>query len=60
MSRDELRKIGEGLEAEMFAWGKTMVLRLMRDPQAVELNNRQALAMGVARPAACASPPSTT
>ena len=49
MSRGELRKIGEGLEAEMFAWGEGTILRLLRDPQAVERNERQAAAIEAAR-----------
>lgn len=49
MSRDELQKIGEGLEAEIFAWEEGAILRLLRDPQAAEQNECQWAAMEAAR-----------
>ena len=58
MSHDELRKIAEGLEAEIFAYpyAKT-VLRLLRDPEAGVTNQRQAIAMQAARDAGVLVPP---
>jgi len=44
----DLRKIGEGREAEIFAWGEGSILRLMRDPGAVEWCDQQAAAMTAA------------
>lgn len=39
------RKLGEGREAEVFAWEDGRILRLLRDPGAIELNQAQALAL---------------
>jgi aminoglycoside phosphotransferase (APT) family kinase protein len=44
----DLRKIGEGREAEIFAWGEGSILRLMRAPDAVEWCDQQAAAMTAA------------
>ena len=44
----ELRKIAEGREAEMFAWGDGTILRLLRDPGADRRNQMQAAAMRAA------------
>ena len=49
MTERPMEKIGEGLEAEMYAWGKGKILRLMRDPRGQASNNRQAVAMELAR-----------
>jgi len=45
----ELRKIAEGREAEMFAWGEGTILRLLRKPEAALQNQWQAAAMDAAR-----------
>jgi Ser/Thr protein kinase RdoA (MazF antagonist) len=49
MQRQELQKIAEGREAEMFAWEGGTILRLLRDPQAQRQNQWQAAAMEAAR-----------
>ena len=49
MQRQELQKIAEGREAEIFAWEDGTILRLMRDPQAQQQNERQAAAIESAR-----------
>ena len=49
MQRRELQEIAEGREAEMFAWEEGTILRLLRDPEAGRLNERQAAAMESAR-----------
>ena len=57
MKRQELQKIAEGREAEMFAWEEGSILRLLRDPEAGRLNELQAaaiesaMALGVRVPA---------
>ncbi|MBI2912955.1 MAG: aminoglycoside phosphotransferase family protein [Chloroflexi bacterium] len=45
----KLRKIAEGREAEMFAWGEGTILRLLRNPGAALQNQWQAAAMEAAR-----------
>ncbi len=45
----KLRKIAEGREAEMFAWGEGTILRLLREPGAQVRNQWQAAAMEAAR-----------
>jgi aminoglycoside phosphotransferase (APT) family kinase protein len=45
----DLQKIAEGSEAEIFAWEDGTVLRLMRDPEAGEAVEWQAQAMEAAR-----------
>ena len=47
--KQELQKIAEGLEAEMFAWEEGTILRLLRDPDAERRNEWQAAAMEAAR-----------
>src|SRR3972149_6182385 len=42
----ELRKIAEGREAEMFAWGEGTILRLLRNPEAALHNQWQGAALG--------------
>ncbi len=49
MNEDKLQKIAEGREAEMYAWEDGTVLRLLRDPAAALLNDRQAAAIEAAR-----------
>lgn len=49
MQRQELQKIAEGREAEMFAWDEGTILRLLRDPEAGRLNEWQAAAIEAAR-----------
>jgi aminoglycoside phosphotransferase (APT) family kinase protein len=49
MQPQELRKIAEGREAEMFAWDEGTILRLLRNPEAGLLNERQAAAIESAR-----------
>jgi aminoglycoside phosphotransferase (APT) family kinase protein len=44
----DLRKIGEGREAEIYAWGEGSILRLMHNPGAAEFCDRQAAAMTAA------------
>ncbi len=44
MQPQELRKIAEGREAEMFAWGEGTILRLLRDPQRQSAAQREAAA----------------
>ena len=44
----DLRKIGEGREAEIFTWGEGSILRLMRDPNASLWADQQAAALTVA------------
>jgi len=39
------RKLGEGREAEIFAWEDGRILRLLRDPGAIEQNQAQASAL---------------
>ena len=39
----ELRKVAEGREAEMFAWGEGTILRLLRNPQAQAETKRACL-----------------
>jgi len=39
------RKLGEGREAEVFAWEDGRILRLLRDPGAIEQNQAQASAL---------------
>ncbi len=49
MQGKELQKIAEGREAEMFAWEEGTILRLLRDPEAGQLNEWQAAAIESAR-----------
>ncbi len=49
MQRQELQKIAEGREAEMFAWEEGTILRLLRNPEAGRLNEWQAAAIESAR-----------
>jgi aminoglycoside phosphotransferase (APT) family kinase protein len=49
MQPEELRKIAEGREAEMFAWEEGTILRLLRNPQAQRQLQWQAVAMEAAR-----------
>ena len=44
----DLRKIGEGREAEIFAWGESSILRLMRDPGSARWCDQQAAALTAA------------
>lgn len=44
-----MRKVAEGLEAEMFTWGDGLILRLLRDTRGQPSNVRQAVAMEAAR-----------
>ena len=44
----DLRLIGQGREAEIFAWGEGSILRLMRDPSADTWADQQAAAMTAA------------
>jgi len=44
----QLEKIGEGREAEMFAWGDGKILRLLRYPDGARSNEFQAAAMAAA------------
>lgn len=46
---EQLRKVAEGREAEMFAWGEGAILRLLRDADAGRRNEWQAAAMEAAR-----------
>lgn len=46
-----MNKIGEGREAEIFAWDGGRVLRLLRDPDAGEKIDQQIAALGAARQA---------
>lgn len=48
MQPEELRKIAEGREAEMFAWGEGTILRLHRDPTAQVRAQWEAAAMKTA------------
>jgi aminoglycoside phosphotransferase (APT) family kinase protein len=48
MQPQELHKIAEGREAEMFAWEEGTILRLMRDPQGQQRLQREAVAMKAA------------
>ncbi len=48
MQRQELQKIAEGREAEMFAWEEGTILRLLRDPEAQQRNEWQAAAIEAA------------
>ena len=48
MQPEELRKIAEGREAEMFAWGEGTILRLHRDPEAQSRAQWEAAAMKAA------------
>ncbi len=45
----ELRKVAEGREAEMFAWEDGSILRLLREPGADQRNQAQAAAIEAAR-----------
>ncbi len=45
MQRQELQKIAEGREAEMFAWKEGTILRLLRDPEAQQRSEMQAAAI---------------
>lgn len=47
--RQELQKIAEGREAEMFAWEEGTILRLLRDPEAQQWNELQVAAIELAR-----------
>lgn len=49
MKTEKLRKVAEGREAEMFAWGEGSILRLLRDAGAQQRNEWQAAAMEAAR-----------
>ncbi len=49
MQRQELRKIAEGREAEMYAWGDGTILRLLRSAVDEGKLQREALAMEAAR-----------
>ena len=49
MQPEELRKIAEGREAEMFAWEPGTILRLLRNPDAQRQLQWQAVAMEAAR-----------
>ena len=49
MQPQELQKIAEGREAEMFAWEEGTILRLLRNPNAQLQNQWQAAAMEAAR-----------
>jgi aminoglycoside phosphotransferase (APT) family kinase protein len=53
---EELTKLGEGREAEVFAWGETDVLRVMRDSAALESAKLEAIALTAAAAAGCAVP----
>src|SRR3990172_8637816 len=44
----ELRKVAEGREAEMFAWEDGTILRLLREPGAEQRNQGQAAAIEAA------------
>ena len=48
MQPEELRKISEGRDAEMFAWGEGTILRLLRDPGAQRQAQWEAAAMKAA------------
>ena len=48
MQGQELQKIAEGREAEMFAWEEGTILRLLRDPGAQQRNEWQAAAIEAA------------
>jgi len=48
MQPEELHKIDEGREAEMFAWEEGRILRLLRDPDAQSRAQREAAAMKAA------------
>ncbi len=49
MQRQELQKIAEGREAEMFAWEEGTILRLLRDAGGQARLQREALALEAAR-----------
>jgi aminoglycoside phosphotransferase (APT) family kinase protein len=49
MQPQELQKIAEGREAEMFAWEEGTILRLLRNPNAQRQNQWQAAAIEAAR-----------
>src|SRR5205823_5058724 len=50
MSRvGDLERLGEGREAETFAWGEGQILRLMRDPSHAARLEREELALEAAR-----------
>lgn len=49
MSKRDPDKIGEGREAEIFAWSDGSVLRLMRNPTSVERLTHEAAALSTAR-----------
>ena len=48
---DGLERLGEGREAETFAWGDGQILRLMRDPSHAARVDREELALKAARQA---------
>ncbi len=50
------RRLGEGREAEVFAWEDGRILRLLRDPGAVEQNQTQASALRAIKEAGGPSP----
>jgi aminoglycoside phosphotransferase (APT) family kinase protein len=45
---DDLERLGEGREAETFAWGNGQILRLMRDPANAARLEREQLALAAA------------
>ena len=53
---DELLLLGEGREAEVFAWEHGRALRLMRDPAAREQVEREGAAMAAARESGAPAP----
>ena len=48
---EDLERLGEGREAETFAWGEGQILRLMRDPSHTDRLEREELALAAASPA---------
>ena len=56
MNDRELRKVAEGREAEIFEWEDGKVLRLMRDPKAVEPGEMFAAATHAAHSAGVSGP----
>jgi aminoglycoside phosphotransferase (APT) family kinase protein len=56
LSKRPLRKLGEGREAEVFELSPEEVLRVLRDPLAVDKTQMEALALRAARDAGCAVP----
>jgi aminoglycoside phosphotransferase (APT) family kinase protein len=53
---EALEKLGEGREAEVFAWSDHEVLRVIRDPDAVWAAEREAAALAAAGAAGCSVP----